>query len=223
MVKNRFLAVVPVLFAVTFFGCARSKDLEMVSREQARVIADLNAENAALKERLDRLKESKGDLERAKAELEKRLKSELAGGDLSLAMGERGLIVTLPDRVLFDSGQAELKESAKATLDQLAAVLQSKVPQHIVYVEGHTDNDPIVRSNWRSNWELSTARSTEVIHYFIEYQGLNPTRFAATGFSQYQPLVSNDSYEGKAKNRRVEIVISPKTLKEFGSRQLLGM
>ena len=197
---------------VPLIGCSRVSDLERLNREQARVIADLRQQAEQLQTELDTLKESKGELVRAKEELEKKLKEELAGGDLSVAMEERGVVVTVLDRVLFDSGKAELKESAKTTLDKVASVLAAKVPNHLVYVEGHTDNDPIRYSGWRSNWELSTARATEVVHYFIDSQGVPPNRLVAAGYGEYHPVTSNETLEGKAKNRRVEIVISPKKI-----------
>ena len=199
-------------------GCSRGKEYEDLNREQARVIAGFNQQVGQLQDQLNRLKESKGDLEKAKAELENKLKEELAGGGLSVTMGERGLVVTVLDRVLFDSGKAELKESAKSTLNKVASVLKTEVPTHIVYVEGHTDNDPIRRSGWRSNWELSTARATEVIHYFIDDQEVKPDRLIATGFGEFHPVETNETLEGKARNRRVEIVISPKKLTDLGTQ-----
>lgn len=202
-------------------ACSRGKAYEDLNREQARVISNLNQELARLKEDLDRVRESKGDLEKAKAELESKLKEELANGGLSVSLGERGLVVTVLDRVLFDSGKAELKESAKTTLDKVASVLQTQVPMHLVYVEGHTDNDPIRHSGWRSNWELSTARATEVIHYFIENQTVKPDRLIATGFGEFHPVALNDTLEGKSRNRRVEIVISPKKLTELGAQNIV--
>jgi len=222
MGKRRItLLFLALLIACPLAGCSRKKEYEDLSREQARVIANLNQEVSRLQDDLNRLKESKGDLERAKAELESKLKQELADGGLSLAMGERGLVVTVLDRVLFDSGKAELKESAKLTLEKVSGVLKSRVPMHLVYVEGHTDNDPIRYSGWRSNWELSTARATEVIHYFIESQGVRAERMIATGFGEYHPVASNETLEGKARNRRVEIVISPKKLTEFGTQPIV--
>ena len=213
MGKQRLISVCLLLvFGSSGTGCSRAKDYERLNREQARVIADLNRELVHLREDLDQTKESREELARAKVELESKLKEELAGGGLSVAMGERGLVVTVLDRVLFDSGKSELKESAKATLDKVAGVLNTRVSGHPVSVEGHTDNEPIRYSGWRSNWELSTARATEVIHYFIEFQGLRPDRLIATGFGEYHPVASNETAEGKVKNRRVEIVISPKKL-----------
>lgn len=210
---SRFLFLAVLVFG--FAGCAKDKELERLNREQARVIADLERETRRLQDELNQLKTSQEDLEKAKGELERKLKEELAGGDLSVEMQERGLVVTVLDRVLFDSGRAELKESAKVTLDKVASVLLTNVPDHLVYVEGHTDNDPIQYSGWRSNWELSTARATEVIHYFIESQGLRASSLVAMGYGEYHAVAPNDSPEGKARNRRVEIVISPKKLIEL--------
>lgn len=218
------VSFVGVLFLVILglTGCAKDKELERLNREQARVIADLERETRELEAELNRLKDSQEDLARAKEELEKKLEEELAGGNLSVEMQERGLVVTVLDWVLFDSGRAELKESAKSTLDKVASVLMAHVPDHLVYVEGHTDNDPIRYSGWRSNWELSTARATEVIHYFTESQGLRPTSLVAMGYGQYHPVAPNDTPEGKTRNRRVEIVVSPKKLVELVRSPLKG-
>jgi len=214
--KIGFLLSFFILFI--FSGCSRQKDLEALNREQARVIADLRAEEGRLQSELDQLKESKGELEKVKSELERKLKDELAGGDLSVALSERGLVVTVLDSILFDSGKSELKVSAKSTLGKVGSVLTSKVPDHLIYVEGHTDNIPIRHSGWRSNWELSTARATEVIHYFIDSQALQPDHLIATGYGEYHPVDSNETAAGRSKNRRVEIVISPKKLAELEKR-----
>lgn len=210
-----------IIFVIlAFTGCARHKDLESLNREQARVIADLNREVGSLQDELERMKFSREELTKAKEELETRLKSELEGGGLSVEMQERGLVVTVLDRVLFDPGKAEIKDSARTTLDKVADVLKSRVPEHLVYVEGHTDNDPIRYSGWRSNWELSTARATEVIHYFVESGGVNPARLIASGFGEFHPVAANDTLEGKARNRRVEIVITPKKITELVKQAL---
>lgn len=140
------------------------------------------------------------------------MRQELAAGSTSLSMQSRGLVVTVLDRVLFDSGRAELKESSLPTLDKVITILTDRVQDNKVFIEGHTDNVPIRYSSWRSNWELSTARATEVIHYFVEERGLNPKRIAAVGYGEFNPIASNDSPEGREKNRRVEIVISPQKI-----------
>ena len=84
----------------------------------------------------------------------------------------------------------------------------------MIYIEGHTDDEPIRLSAWRSNWELSTARALEVLHYFIDAGNLNPKRLAATGYGEFHPVGDNSSPEGRSANRRVEIVVSPKKYTE---------
>ena len=86
-----------------------------------------------------------------------------------------------------------------------------------VGIEGHTDNVPIKYSGWKSNWELSSARAMSVLHYLIDDHGINPPRLSATGYGEYHPVETNDTAEGRQKNRRVEIVILPKTTKQVGT------
>lgn len=206
-----FLFVLLAGFAIV--GCSnKGSDLERINREQGQTIKGLNREIERLNSELEELSKSKDDLSKTKAELERKLSGELGAGNMSLSMQDRGLVVTVLDRILFSSGKATLKESAKESLDKVADILNGKISNNMVYVEGHTDNDPIVRSGWRSNWELSTARATEVLHYFVDDRSLNPKRIAATGYGQFHPVASNNTESGKLKNRRVEIVISPKKI-----------
>lgn len=211
MRNARFLFV--IFMALAAAGCsAKGTDLERLNREQAQTIKGLNREVDRLNAELEELSKSKDDLSRAKSELESKLSGEMDAGNMSLSMQDRGLVVTVLDRILFSSGKADLKETAKNSLDKVADILNGKIRQNMVYVEGHTDNDPIVRSGWRSNWELSTARATEVLHYFVDDRSLNPKRIAATGYGEFHPVASNNTASGKLKNRRVEIVISPKKI-----------
>jgi len=202
-----FLSV--VLPIILILGCARDKPHHALVREQSATIDSLTKEIQRLNDELDQAISAREDLKSAKKELEAKLSPQLAAGDLSLNMDRRGLVVTLLDRILFDSGKADLKESAKGTLDSLAGVLREKLSDHVLFVEGHTDNVPIRLSGWRSNWELSTARATEVIHYFISGNGMNPERLAAVGYSEHQPVATNETGEGRAQNRRVEVIVSP--------------
>jgi chemotaxis protein MotB len=206
-------ALAAILLLTSFFGsgCARVQELERVNREQAATIQSLHQELARLNKEIEQLLESRGKLGAAKSEMENQLKRELSTGSLTVEMQDKGLVVTVLDRVLFDAGRADLKETAYGTLDKVAAILQEQVPDQIVYIEGHTDNQPIRYSGWRSNWELSMSRAMEVLHYFTTQAGLHPERFAVTGFGEFHPLVENATPEGMMKNRRVEIVVSPKT------------
>ncbi|TAN44860.1 MAG: chemotaxis protein MotB [Nitrospirae bacterium] len=117
----------------------------------------------------------------------------------------RGVVVTFADGVLFDSGSAEIKKEATALLDKLPAALNS-APGKIL-IEGHTDNVPLSGGKYASNWELSTARASSILNFFIT-KGLDPNRFSIAGYAEYRPVAINNTDENRAKNRRVELIIS---------------
>ncbi len=152
-------------------------------------------------------------LKRALTQLQSKLKGEIDSNKVSLGMEERGLIITFVDEVLFDSGKAVIKPDAYEVLNKVADILKSEVADKNVGVEGHTDNQPIKYSGWKSNWELSTARAISVLHYLADNCGISPERLQATGYGQYRPVASNLYEEGQFKNRRVEIIILPKISK----------
>jgi len=132
---------------------------------------------------------------------------------LSVTRESRGLIIRLKDAVLFDAGSDIIKDKARVTLDRLAGVLKD-IPNSI-RIEGHTDNKPIKTSRFPSNWELSTARSTNIIKYLINNHKFSPDKLSAVGYGEYMPLTSNFNDEGQAANRRVDIVILSSTSKIF--------
>lgn len=156
-------------------------------------------------ERIQSLEDEVNRLSQIKDELEQKLKG-VEG--VSMKMEDRGLVITFLDEVLFDSGKAKIKTDAFAALDKVAGVITSKASDLNVGVEGDTDNEPIKYSGWKSNWELSTARATSVLHYLVE-KGVSPEKLAAIGYGEFRPVASNDTAEGRRKNRRVEIVILP--------------
>ena len=171
-------------------------------------------------EKISQLKSQLSELERAKAELEDRLKNEIDSRQAKVEMTDRGLVVTFVAEVLFDSGKAKLKNDALGKLDKVGDVLKTTVRDLNVGVEGHTDNIPIAKSGWKSNWELSSHRALSVLHYLIESQNLEPARLSATGYGEYKPVASNDTPEGRQKNRRVEIIILPSNVtKQSGSTE----
>ncbi|MGO9377421.1 MAG: flagellar motor protein MotB [Dissulfurispiraceae bacterium] len=129
---------------------------------------------------------------------------------ISVKSDPRGLVVTLSDDTAFMSGSADIKDKTAAALDTLAAILK-KNPGRIV-IEGHTDNIPVSGPKYQSNWELSTARASSVLAVFIR-QGLDPNRFIIAGYGEYRPLASNATEDGRAINRRVEIVMAPASLR----------
>jgi len=165
-------------------------------------------------QKISKLKSELSELERAKRELEDRLRREMNDKEVKVEMLERGLVITFLAEVLFDSGKADLRSDSLEKLSKVASVLQSTVKDLDVGIEGHTDNVPIKYSGWKSNWELSTSRATSVLHFMIDQEGMDPHRLSATGYGEYRPVESNMTKEGRQKNRRVEIVILPKVTKE---------
>ena len=162
-------------------------------------------------EDLDKISELSGrvsELGEAKALLEKRLRNEIRNKQVKLDITKRGLVITFVDEVLFDSGKAVLKKKGIPILDKVVSVIKQKVADRNIGIEGHTDNQPIKYSGWKSNWELSTARAATVLHY-LENTGVNPKKLQATGFGEHRPVASNDTKKGRRQNRRVEIVILP--------------
>ena len=125
--------------------------------------------------------------------------------NISLVSDERGLVVRAMEKAFFDTGKADLTSRARSALDGIAPVLVG-MPNH-VRVEGHTDNVPISTSEFRSNWELSVRRATEVVRYLVERHHFPPDRISASGYAEYRPIASNDTPEDRATNRRIEIII----------------
>lgn len=152
------------------------------------------------------------DLEKAKEELARSLQAEIGDYQAKLKMTERGLVITFLDEIFFDSGKDVIKESGKASLDKVAVVLNNNVPEMMVAVEGYTDNEPIVHSGWKSNWELSSARSLSVLHHFIDNDKIAAERLSSVGFGENKPVADNATAEGRKQNRRVEIVILPSNI-----------
>ncbi len=165
-------------------------------------------------EKISRLKGELSELERAKKELEDRLSEEISDKEVKVEMLEKGLVITFVAEVLFDSGKAFLREDALGKLDKVAQVMQTVVPDLSIGIEGHTDNEPIRHSTWKSNWELSSARALSVVHQLEEKGGVASKRLAAIGYGEYHPVASNDDVSGRQKNRRVEIVILPSVHKK---------
>ena len=118
---------------------------------------------------------------------------------------DTGIVLQLSESILFDTGRADLKPESTKVLDIISKLIPSI--QNDIMVQGHTDNVPINSSTYKSNWELSTQRAVCVVKYFIENKGLDPTRFSATGYGEYKPLVDNTTSENRAINRRVDILI----------------
>lgn len=172
-------------------------------------------------QKIEELSKTLDELGQTKRLLEDRLAGEIRDKQVRLEMMEKGLVVTFVADILFDSGKAKIRNEASPALDKVARVLKENVPQLRVGIEGHTDNQPIKYSGWKSNWELSIARALSVLHYLAEGEGVSPQRLSAIGYGEYQPIASNDTREGQQLNRRVEVVILPRLtkIKEAAGRE----
>lgn len=164
-------------------------------------------------QKIEELSQEVDELTRAKQILEQRLQQEIKDKQVSLKMMDRGLVITFVADVLFDSGKDTIRTEAYPILDKVAKVLKENVPDLNVGIEGHTDNQPIKVSGWKSNWELSSARSLSVLHYLSEQEKVPQQRLSAVGYGEYRPVASNMTKAGRQSNRRVEVVIIPKVTK----------
>ena len=165
-------------------------------------------------DKISKLKNELTSLEMAKSELENKLKQEIKDKEVNVEMLEKGLVITFVAEVLFNSGKNELRKESFVSLDKIATILNSTVKELSIGIEGHTDNVPIKYSGWKSNWELSSARALSVLYYLEDKHKISSKRLSATGYGEHRPVVSNDAEKGKQQNRRVEIVILPKTEKK---------
>lgn len=124
---------------------------------------------------------------------------------ISVFQDERGIVIRIMDRAFFDEGRAELKDSAKKALQKIAPIIMNANSQ--IRIEGHTDDVPIKTREFRSNWELSTRRATEVVRHLIEKYDFPAQDIAASGYAEYRPVAANDTAENRALNRRIEIIL----------------
>lgn len=168
--------------------------------EAARLAAE-----AAKAAEVDKVKKSYEDLTAG-------LKSEIAAGEIKITQLKGKLTVNLVDRILFDSGKAEVKDDGRKVLDKVGSILNT-VQDKNIRIEGHTDNKPItgeLMAKYPSNWELSTARATAVARFLQDKAKVDPSRLVAAGFGEFHPVASNDTPESRALNRRIEIVLVPR-------------
>lgn len=143
------------------------------------------------------------DRNRAVVEDLRKILNDISGVNVKSDM--RGITITLPTSLLFDLGSAQLKPEAVEALRRISDALR-EIPGKVV-IEGHTDNLPLMQNSiYRSNWELSAARASSVLHFFLQ-SGLSPDRFTIAGYGEYKPVATNETPEGRAQNRRVELII----------------
>jgi chemotaxis protein MotB len=203
---------------------ARS-DLDRVEMVLADRSAEAGAAMAEMRQDIDRLTEEGNALQQQlEAELQARearlaevqgtydelvgkLEEEIQRGEVKISELKGKLTVNVVDKILFDSGKATLKGNGLKVLQQIGDVLKTAADKN-VQVEGHTDNVPISTPQYPTNWELSMARATTVLHFLHNKVGIPGERLSAVGFGEYQPISSNSTPAGRAQNRRIQIVLT---------------
>lgn len=173
--------------------------------------AKLAEELAASKAELEELRKAREAAEQRAAafnQLQDKLSELIASGDLEVYIRNGLPVIALPSGVLFRSGKAELQERGEKSLKKVGSTLADMKGQRI-QVAGHTDNVPMGKKlDWEDNWELSSARALTVTRFLID-NGVPPDNLSAAGYSEYDPVASNDSGKGRKKNRRIELVLLP--------------
>ncbi|MFQ5520641.1 MAG: OmpA family protein [Candidatus Methylomirabilia bacterium] len=181
-------------------------------------VMDLSQERQAALKQAERLRQETelkeqqiANLRATYHELVSDLQSEIKAGEIKVTQYKNLLTVNLVDKILFDSGKAEIRRKGRTILTRLGEILKN-VKDKEIRVEGHTDNVAIsarLAHKYATNWELSTARATVVARYFQDKVKIPATRLAAAGFGEYRPVAPNTTPEGRAENRRIEIILAP--------------
>ena len=217
--------IASVLTAVLLLGLLglaswdKKKEVEKVRAELAEALAaaaKTQTEAAGLKDKLDESQFRFSELEKEKnaavqthQSLEDEMRAMLESKDVTISQLQGKLTVNILDRVLFDSGEADLKPAGAAVLRKIATILATH-PNLKIHVIGHTDNVPIrsaARSRFPSNWELSTTRATAAVRFLTEIANVDPRRLGAVGYGEFRPVADNATPEGRARNRRIAITI----------------
>jgi len=157
--------------------------------------------------------EVRADLDRIQRQLSGLLAAQVDAHAVSIQMGRDGLVISLREAGFFASGSATPKPESLPALRQIAAAL-ARTPYDL-RVEGHTDNVPIHTGEFDSNWELSTARATCIARLLLELKAVPPDRLSAAGYAEFHPVAGNATAEGRAQNRRVDLVILPRSKIDF--------
>ena len=214
--------VLSVAVALAIIGVAewqRGREAEALKSELKRALATaeqnqtqaatLKEEIDASKARIDELQREKEAATQAQKSLEQEMRAALESKEITISELQGKLTVNILDRIMFDSGEADLKTEGEKILQKIAGIL-AQYPQRQIHVIGHTDNVPIrvsARSRFPSNWELSTARATAAVRFLGEKAGVDPRRLGAVGYGEFHPIADNATPEGRAKNRRITLVV----------------
>lgn len=186
-------------------GAALSEMRQTVDQLERRVrdlTLELEREQQARQMRIE-------ELQATYDQLVETMENEIERGEITISELQGQLTVNLVERILFDSGQADLKTAGIQVLDRVGDILK-QVADREIRVEGHTDNVPIsprLQATFPSNWELSTARATNVVHFLQQRKGISGERLSVAGFGPYRPIADNSTAAGRAQNRRIQIIL----------------
>ena len=212
-VNKKTIALVICIAAVTLSsGCTNwKKKYRALEVEQQNTLGLLEHERGQKGQLADQVTQSQQTIEELQRQIEEQQKSpaEASGfeyGEVAFDPDKGTITVTLRNYILFNPGKAALKKATSTELDQIVSVLQERYSGRLVDVVGHTDSDPIKKSKWKDNWELSTQRALAVLRY-LTTRGIPEEKIRAVGRGASQPIASNATASGKARNRRVEIVV----------------
>ncbi len=213
------LTAVLLLGLLGYASWEKKQEVEKVRAEMAEAraaLAKAEADATDLQEKLADSQTRIGDLQKEKdavvqshQSLEDEMRSALESKDVTISQLQGKLTVNILDRVMFDSGEADLKPDGEAVLRKVAAVL-AQHPNLKIHVIGHTDNVPIragARNRFPSNWELSTARAIAAVRFLTEKASVDPRRLGAVGYGEFRPVADNSTAEGRAHNRRIAITV----------------
>ena len=210
--KTIALLICLVLFAL-LPGCTNwEKKYEALTVEHENLKGLLERERAEKGQLADRISQDHMTIEELQRQIEERAKTPAdasgfgEGYDVAFDPSKGTITVTLPNAILFDSGKAVLKKATSVELNHIHSVLRDKYAGKQVDIVGHTDTDPIKKSKWKDNWELSAQRALSVLRYLVK-RGIPEDKIQAAGRGESQPIASNSTASGKARNRRVEIVV----------------
>lgn len=205
--RSQLLVVLGVVAIVATAGCT-GKYKQQIADKDAQ-IANLEQQMRSLQGELE---DERTRNEELSGELAKALSDYREKEQVLVEMRDSESVVTVSDDVMFNSGSADLSGSGIDIVDRISSTVKN-YPDRMIRIEGHTDNVPIgevIKDRFPSNWELSAARACSVLRYMYWKHGVNPEQLSAIGFGEYRPVATNDTPEGRAKNRRVLIIIGSK-------------
>ena len=207
------LAVFIVLFAVSQVDVQKAQQMSQEFTEQMMSGGSSSSQSAS---QGNQQKESSGEaggeskselqqMEELKAEIDAKLKSENLSSSVQTGIDKRGLVISLSNAIFFDPGSAEIKADNEKTLLEIANMVN--VMNNYIRIEGHTDDVPMNSNVYRSNWDLSAARAANVVRLLTSNTNISPDRLIAVGYGEYRPVADNSTEAGRAKNRRIDIIV----------------